>query len=76
MLITEVIQKSNDPLPILYLQIGELADIARCVASTNASETGALEYLVSCSQDLQSLLRQSKSEAIHTFGKRIEKLLR
>lgn len=58
------------------LQIGELADIARCVASTNASETGALEYLVSCSQDLQSLLRQSKSEAIHTFGKRIEKLLR
>eukprot|EP00250_Pteridium_aquilinum_P011958 c20416_g1_i1 orf=749-4627(-) len=59
-------------------QVGELADIARCVASTNASEAGALEYLVSCSQDLQSLLRQNKNEAltIHTFGKRIEKLLR
>ncbi|KAI5077965.1 hypothetical protein GOP47_0007789 [Adiantum capillus-veneris] len=65
--------ESEDPL-----QIGELADIARCVASTNASEVGALQYLVSCSKDLQNLLHQSKDEAltIHTIGKRIEKLLR
>ncbi|MCO5562888.1 hypothetical protein L7F22_016524 [Adiantum nelumboides] len=59
-------------------QIGELADIARCVASTDASDTGALEYLASRSKDLQALLLQSNDRAltIYTFGKRIEKLLR
>lgn len=59
-------------------EISELADIAHCAATTSASENGCLEYLVSCLQDLQDLLRQSKFEAltVHTFGKRIEKLIR
>lgn len=59
-------------------QIGDLADIAHRIASTSASEDGALDYLALCSKDLQNLLHQSKDEAltIQTFGKRIEKLLR
>eukprot|EP01018_Ginkgo_biloba_P039645 Gb_35443 [translate_table: standard] len=64
----------NDDLP----QINELADIACCVANTNADDEGALEYLISCLQDLQDVVQHSKAKAltVDTFGKRIEKLLR
>ncbi|KAJ7522875.1 hypothetical protein O6H91_18G030100 [Diphasiastrum complanatum] len=59
-------------------QINELADIARCVANKNVSEGDALDYLISCMQDLQDVLQHRKVEArtVDTFGKRIEKLLR
>lgn len=57
------------------LQINELADIARCIAGAQVIEDGA-EYLMSCLQDLQDVLRCNKVEAltVATFGKRIEKL--
>lgn len=60
---------------IAFLQISELADIARCIAGAQLVEDGA-EYLNSCSQDLQDVLRSNKVEAltVATFGKRIEKL--
>ncbi|KAJ7565559.1 hypothetical protein O6H91_02G065300 [Diphasiastrum complanatum] len=59
-------------------QIDELVDIARCVANTNVADGGAMEYLVSCMQDLQDVLQHRKVEAltVDTFGKRIDKLLR
>eukprot|EP01018_Ginkgo_biloba_P034997 Gb_17287 [translate_table: standard] len=59
-------------------QINELVDIARCVANANTTDEGALEYLVSCLEDLRDVLQHSKSEAltVDTFGRRIEKLLR
>lgn len=60
---------------IAFLQINELADIARCIAGAQVIEDGA-EYLMSCLQDLQDVLRCNKVEArtVATFGKRIEKL--
>lgn len=58
------------------MQINELADIARCIANTNAGDGGAAEYLISCLQDLQDALRNNKVVAltVDTFGRRIEKL--
>ena len=60
------------------MQISELADIARAIAGTNASEDGVLEYLDSVAEDLQHRIQNNKSNAltVHTFGKRIEKLRR
>lgn len=59
-------------------QINELVDIARCVANANWNDEGALEYLVSCLEDLRDVLQHCKVEAltVDTFGKRIERLLR
>ncbi|KAF2324543.1 hypothetical protein GH714_015151 [Hevea brasiliensis] len=59
-------------------QMIDLADIARCVASTNLSKEGSYEFLLACMQDLQDVLHNSKLKAlvIDTFGGRIEKLLR
>jgi hypothetical protein len=59
-----------------FMQVNELADIARCIASANFTEDGADEYLVSCLQDLQDVLRSNKfgSPTVDAFGKRIEKL--
>lgn len=56
----------------------DLADIARCVASTDLSKEGGPEFLLACLQDLQGVLQHSKLKAlvIETFGGRIEKLLR
>ena len=58
-----------------FLQINELADIARCIANAQVIEDGT-EYLMSCLQDLHDVLRCNKVEAltVATFGKRIEKL--
>lgn len=60
---------------IAVLQINEIADVARCIASAQVIEDGP-EYLMSCLQDLQDVLRCNKVEAltVATFGKRIEKL--
>lgn len=57
------------------LQINEIADIARCIASAMPDEDG-LEYLQSCLDDLQDVLRYNKVEAltVATFGKRVKKL--
>lgn len=59
-------------------QINELVDIARCVANANWNDEGALEYLVSCLEDLRDVLQHCKAEAltVDTFGRRIERLLR
>ncbi|XVE94740.1 hypothetical protein REPUB_Repub02eG0035200 [Reevesia pubescens] len=59
-------------------QMVDLSDIARCVADTDLSKEGSHEFLLACMQDLQDVLRHSKSKAlvIDTFGGRIEKLLR
>lgn len=60
------------------MQINELVDIARCVANANWNDEGALEYLVSCLEDLRDVLQHCKAEAltVDTFGRRIERLLR
>lgn len=59
-------------------QINELVDIARCVANSNWNDEGALEYLVSCLEDLRDVLQHCKAAAltVDTFGRRIERLLR
>jgi serine/threonine protein kinase len=59
-------------------QINELVDIARCVATANSNDERALEYLVSCLEDLRDVLQHCKAEAltVDTFGRRIERLLR
>ncbi|KAJ0974922.1 hypothetical protein J5N97_016887 [Dioscorea zingiberensis] len=59
-------------------QIVELADIARCIASTAMDEERSLSYLVSCVEDLQEVISRRKHEAltVQTFGARIEKLHR
>ncbi|CAL1355901.1 unnamed protein product [Linum trigynum] len=59
-------------------QMADLADIARCVASTDVTKDPSCEFLLACLHDLQSVLQRSKLKAlvIDTFGGRIEKLLR
>ncbi|GKV29885.1 hypothetical protein SLEP1_g38763 [Rubroshorea leprosula] len=59
-------------------QMIDLADIARCVASTDLTKEGSHEFLLACMQDLLDILQHSKLRAlvIDTFGGRIEKLLR
>ncbi|CAA6664819.1 unnamed protein product [Spirodela intermedia] len=60
------------------VQIEELADIARCIASTSIDEESSLQYLVSCLEDLQEVVDRRKLDAltVQTFGARIEKLHR
>ncbi|KAH7276700.1 hypothetical protein KP509_39G018200 [Ceratopteris richardii] len=67
------LRESEDPL-----QVRALAYIARCIATANATEARVFEDLASCSRALENLLHQSKDTAltIHTFGARIQKLLR
>uniref|UniRef100_A0A0E0GSP2 non-specific serine/threonine protein kinase n=1 Tax=Oryza nivara TaxID=4536 RepID=A0A0E0GSP2_ORYNI len=64
----------SDDLP----QIVELADIARCIATTPLDEERALSLLVTCIEDLQEIVNRRKHEAltVQTFGTRIEKLHR
>ncbi|XP_078444875.1 protein kinase superfamily protein isoform X2 [Wolffia australiana] len=64
----------SDDIP----QIVELADIARCIASTPIDEEASLQYLVSCLEDLQEVVDRRKLDAltVQTFGTRIEKLHR
>ena len=58
------------------MQINELVDIACCVADANWND-GALEYLVSCVEDLREVLQHCKVEAltVDTFGRKMERLL-
>ena len=58
------------------MQIHDLADIARCIASTPMDEQ-YLPDLVTCMEDLQEVIQRRKLVAVtvQTFGTRIEKLL-
>nr|XP_043640239.1 probable serine/threonine protein kinase IRE4 isoform X2 [Erigeron canadensis] len=59
-------------------QMTDLRDIARSTAETDLMEESSHEVLLTCIQDLQDILQNSKLKAlvIDTFGHRIEKLLR
>lgn len=60
------------------MQIHELADIALWIAETNPSHPQAAELIISCMEDLKSLLQLNKVDAltVDTFGRRIDKLCR
>ncbi|KAK7291357.1 hypothetical protein RIF29_06431 [Crotalaria pallida] len=64
----------HDDLP----QMNELADIARCVASTPLDDNQSTSYLLSCIDDLRVVVERRKFDAltVETFGTRIEKLIR
>lgn len=65
-------------LLFLMLQMIELADIARCVATTPIDDDRSLPYLLSCLEDLKVVTERRKLDAltVETFGTRIEKLIR
>ncbi|KAK9086803.1 hypothetical protein Syun_029197 [Stephania yunnanensis] len=56
----------------------DLAELTRCIASTDLERRGASDLLLGYMHDLQDILRQSKLKAlvIDTFGNRVENLLR
>lgn len=56
----------------------DLRDIARSAAESDLNEESSHEVLLTCIEDLQDVLQQSKFKAlvIDTFGHRIEKLVR
>lgn len=59
-------------------QMTDLRDIARSAAESDLNEESSHEVLLTCIEDLQDVLQQSKFKAlvIDTFGHRIEKLVR
>ncbi|KAI3688902.1 hypothetical protein L2E82_46829 [Cichorium intybus] len=59
-------------------QMTDLRDIAHSAAETDLMEESSHEVLLTCMQDLQDVLQNSKLKAlvIDTFGHRIEKLIR
>ncbi|KAK9113156.1 hypothetical protein Scep_020675 [Stephania cephalantha] len=59
-------------------QMIDLAELTRCIASTDLERRGASDLLLGYMHDLQDILRQSKLKAlvIDTFGNRVENLLR
>ena len=56
----------------------ELADIARCVATTPLDDERSNPYLITCLEDLRVVIDHRKFDAftVETFGTRIEKLIR
>ncbi|XP_043713564.1 probable serine/threonine protein kinase IRE4 [Telopea speciosissima] len=72
------LEHNNPSEPEDVQQTTDLADISRCVASTDLAKEGASEYLLACMEDLQDILQHSKVKAlvIDTFGSRIENLIR
>lgn len=56
----------------------DLREIARSAAESDRTEESSHEILLTCMEDLQDVLQQSKLKAlvIDTFGHRIEKLIR
>ncbi|XP_010254907.1 PREDICTED: probable serine/threonine protein kinase IRE4 isoform X2 [Nelumbo nucifera] len=72
------LEHNNPSEPEDVQQMTDLADIARCVASTDLAKEGASEYLLACMHDLQDILQHNKIKAlvIDTFGSRIENLTR
>ncbi|KAK2664569.1 hypothetical protein Ddye_003143 [Dipteronia dyeriana] len=59
-------------------QMTELADIARCVATTPLDDERSNPYLITCLEDLRVVIDHRKFDAltVETFGTRIEKLIR
>ncbi|XP_043687798.1 probable serine/threonine protein kinase IRE4 isoform X2 [Telopea speciosissima] len=72
------LEHNNPSEPEDVRQLTDLADIARCVASTHLAKEAASEYLLAYMNDLQYILQQSRVKAlvIDTFGSRIENLIR
>ncbi|XP_058069080.1 probable serine/threonine protein kinase IRE4 isoform X2 [Magnolia sinica] len=72
------LEHNNPSEPEDVQQMTELADIARCVASTDLTKEEVSEYLLACMHDLQEILQHSKVKAlvIDTFGSRVGNLLR
>ncbi|KAE9600223.1 hypothetical protein Lal_00045381 [Lupinus albus] len=64
----------HDDLP----QMNDLADIARCIASTRLDDDRSTSYLLTCLDDLRAVVERRKFNAltVETFGTRIEKLIR
>ncbi|XP_050215392.1 probable serine/threonine protein kinase IREH1 isoform X2 [Mercurialis annua] len=60
------------------VQMNELADIAKCVATTPLDDDRSIAYLLSCLEDLRIVIDRRKFDAltVETFGTRIEKLIR
>lgn len=60
------------------MQLNELADIARCVATTPLEDDRSTPYLLTCLEDLRVVIERRKFDAltVETFGTRIEKLIR
>lgn len=58
--------------------MNELADIARCVATTPLDDDSSIPYLLSFLEDLRVVIDRRKFDAltVETFGARIEKLIR
>lgn len=58
--------------------MNELADIARCVASTPLDDDQSTSDLLTCLDDLRVVVERRKFDAltVQTFGTRIEKLIR
>lgn len=58
--------------------MNELADIARCVASTPMDDERSSPFLLTCLEDLRVVIDRRKFDAltVETFGTRIEKLIR
>ncbi|KAH9763394.1 putative serine/threonine protein kinase IREH1 [Citrus sinensis] len=61
-----------------FPQMNELADIARCVATTPLDDDSSIPYLLSFLEDLRVVIDRRKFDAltVETFGARIEKLIR
>ncbi|XP_030472940.1 probable serine/threonine protein kinase IREH1 [Syzygium oleosum] len=61
-----------------FPQMNELADIARCVASTPMDDERSSPFLLTCLEDLRMVIDRRKFDAltVETFGTRIEKLIR
>ncbi|KAL8153554.1 hypothetical protein V2J09_011314, partial [Rumex salicifolius] len=61
-----------------YPQMVELADIARCAASTSMDDDRSMNNLINCLEDLKVITGRCKFDAltVETFGARIEKLIR
>ncbi|XP_030541138.1 probable serine/threonine protein kinase IREH1 [Rhodamnia argentea] len=59
-------------------QMNELADIARCAASTPLEDERSSPFLLTCLEDLRMVIDRRKFDAltVETFGTRIEKLIR
>lgn len=62
----------------VIMQINELADIARCVATTPLDDERSNPYLLTCLEDLRVVIDRRKFDAltVETFGTRIENLIR
>ncbi|KAG6753823.1 hypothetical protein POTOM_041823 [Populus tomentosa] len=77
--INNVLKAAGRTLSVYVLmQLNELADIARCVATTPLEDDRSTPYLLTCLEELRVVIERRKFDAltVETFGTRIEKLIR